>query len=84
MMATDALPCIIDQLDRIPARSRALDFMVVSFGGDPMVAWRIVSLIRQRMGKEGELAVLIPQSAYSAATLIALGANEIIMHPMGT
>jgi|SRR6267154_1554187 len=83
MMATDALPCIIDQLDRIPARSRALDFMVVSFGGDPMVAWRIVSLIRQRMGKDGELAVLIPQSAYSAATLIALGANEIIMHPNG-
>jgi hypothetical protein len=29
------------------------------------------------------VAVLVPQSAYSAATLVALGANEIVMHPNG-
>jgi hypothetical protein len=44
------------------------------------VAWRIVSLIRQRVKT---LNVMIPHSAYSAATLVALGANEIIMHPNG-
>jgi hypothetical protein len=43
-----------------------------------MVAWRIMSLIRERVDL---VAVLIPQSAYSAATLVALGADEIIMHP---
>jgi hypothetical protein len=79
-MATDALPFIIDQLDRLPARLPTLDFMIVSFGGDPMVAWRIMSLIRQRAEK---VSVLIPQSAYSAATLLAPGANEIVMHPNG-
>ena len=80
-MATDALPCLIDQLDSLPNNTTELDFLIVSFGGDPMVAWRIISLIRER-GID-HVSVLIPQSAYSAATLLAIGANEIIMHPNG-
>ncbi len=79
-MSTDALPHIIEQIDAIPLGSKGVDFMIASFGGDPMVAWRIMSLIRQRVKN---VAVLIPQSAYSAATLVAFGANEIVMHPNG-
>jgi len=79
-MSTDALPSIIEQLDKLPAESKALDFLIVSHGGDPMVAWRIMTLIRQRVE---EVSVIIPQSAYSAATLVALGADEIVMHPNG-
>jgi Serine dehydrogenase proteinase len=79
-MATDALPYIIEQLDSIPANSSRIDLLISSYGGDPMVAWRIMSLIRQRVKN---VSVLIPQSAYSAATLLALGGNEIIMHPNG-
>jgi hypothetical protein len=45
-----------------------------------MVALHIVTLIRERVDK---FAVLVPQAAYSAATLLALGADEIIMHPNG-
>jgi hypothetical protein len=45
-----------------------------------MVAWRIMTLVRQRVD---EVSVMIPQSAYSAATLVALGADEIVMHPNG-
>jgi hypothetical protein len=82
-MGSDALPSIIDQLSRLPAKLPALDFMIVSFGGDPMTAWRIMSLIRERLGAKGTVSVLIPQSAYSAATLLAFGANEIVMHPNG-
>src|SRR5260370_12709971 len=78
-MATDALPYLIDQLDQRSSRTTELDFLIASFGGDPMVAWRIMSLIRQR-GID-KVSVLIPQSAYSAATLLALGADEIVMHP---
>jgi hypothetical protein len=77
-MATDALPYLMDQLDRLPAEATSIDFMIASLGGDPMVAWRIMSLIRQRVDK---VYVLVPQSAYSAATLVALGADEIVMHP---
>src|SRR6266851_8177848 len=79
-MSTDALPQIIKQIDALPNKSKALDFLIVSYGGDPMVAWRIMTLIRQRVEK---VAVMIPQSAYSAATLVAFGADEIIMHPNG-
>src|SRR6267154_3446235 len=75
-MATDALPHIIQQIDSLPKDTKVLDFLIASLGGDPMVAWRIMSLIRQRVGN---VAVLVPSSAYSAATLVAFGANEIIM-----
>ena len=77
-MATDALPYLIDQLDRLPSDTSELDFLIVSLGGDPMVAWRIMSLIRERVDN---VSVLIPQSAYSAATLLAMGADQIVMHP---
>jgi hypothetical protein len=80
-MAGDALPFIIDQLSLLPPDTKELDFLIVSLGGDPMVAWRIMSLIRQR-GIE-TVSVLIPQSAYSAATLLALGADSIVLHPNG-
>ena len=77
-MATDALPYLIDQLDGLAAETTELDFLIASYGGDPMVAWRIMSLIRERVDR---VYVLVPQSAYSAATLLALGADEIVMHP---
>lgn len=79
-MSTDALPHIIEQIEAIPDESDSLDFLIASYGGDPMVAWRIISLVRQKVKK---VSVLIPQSAYSAATLVALGADEIVMHPNG-
>src|SRR5207302_11389219 len=53
---------------------------LVSQCGEPTVAWRIVSMIRERVEK---FSVLVPQAAFSAATLIVLGADEIVMHPNG-
>lgn len=82
-MATDALPYVINQLETLPEDAKRLDFLIASDGGDPMVAWRILTLIRQRLGDDGEVNVLVPQSAYSAATLLTFGANHIIMHPNG-
>ncbi|MEM1098126.1 MAG: hypothetical protein AAGH92_04990 [Planctomycetota bacterium] len=75
-MATDSLPWLIDTLDRVP-HGDSIDFLIASYGGDPMVAWRIMSLLRQRFK---HVSVLIPQTAFSAATLLALGADEIVMH----
>ena len=48
-MASDAVTYIISQLHKIPPHAKALDLMIASYGGDPMVAWRLVSLIRQRV-----------------------------------
>lgn len=83
-MATDAIPYLIEQLDAIPDGTKEIDFLIASLGGEPMVAWRIMSLLHQRCeGKGAKVSVLIPQSAYSAATLVAFGAHQIVMHPNG-
>lgn len=79
-IAADSVPELLDQLQRLPAGTKELDLLIVSDGGDPTVAWRIVSLIRERAGK---FSALVPQAAYSAATLIVLGADEVLMHPNG-
>jgi len=78
-IAQDVIPELINQLHSLPA-TEDLDFLVISNGGDGTVAWRIVSLIREQVKK---FSILIPHAAFSAATLIALGADEIVMHPYG-
>ena len=79
-MAQDAIPIISDQIQQLPSGTKAVDLLVVSAGGDPMVAWRVMSLLRDRVKKVG---VIVPQAAFSAATMLALGADEIVMHPCG-
>jgi hypothetical protein len=79
-IASDAISEIVAQLQALPPDATELDLFLVSNGGDGTVAWRIVSLIRERVKK---FSVLVPQAAFSAATLIALGADEIVMHPYG-
>jgi len=80
VIAGDSVPELLDQLQRLPTETKAIDLLIVSDGGDPTVAWRIVSLIRERAE---QFSALVPQAAFSAATLIVLGANEVVMHPNG-
>ena len=77
-MATDAIPFIIEQVDKISKKNKEVDFMIISNGGDPIVSLRIISILRKRFKY---ITVLVPYVAYSAATVLALGADEIIMHP---
>lgn len=79
-MAADVVGEILRQLEALPSGTSELDLLIASQGGDPTVAWRIVSLIRERVRK---FSALVPQAAFSAATLLALGADEIVMHPNG-
>jgi hypothetical protein len=80
-IADDAFRIMYDHLEagRELARN-GVDLFICSNGGSGTVPWRIVSLIRQYCE---DFAVLVPSHAFSAATLIALGANKIIMHKMG-
>lgn len=81
-MAMDSVRRIYDHLVPI-ANSRNkpnIDLFLYSNGGDGTVPWRLVSLIREYANK---FSVLVPYRAFSAATLTALGADRIIMHPMG-
>ncbi len=79
-MAQDVLPEFIRQINCIGTSVKEIDLLVLSNGGDPIVSWRIITLLREKFNK---ISILIPYTAYSAATLLALGGDEIIMHPYG-
>lgn len=77
-IAQDVIPQFIKQLNMIPAQHEKVDLLVVSNGGDPIVSAQLVCYLRERFR---HVSVLLPFAAYSAATLLALGADELIMHP---
>ena len=56
--------------------TKSVDLFLYSRGGDVSVPWRIASMFRE-FGKEFNM--LIPYKAQSAATLLSLGADNIIM-----
>jgi hypothetical protein len=77
-MALDAVRCFHDHLPEKPVKQ--LDLVIHSNGGDGVVPWRLMTLLHEYAEK---VDVLVPHRAFSAATLAALGAHQITMHPMG-
>src|SRR5690348_11090599 len=77
MMAGDAVREFIDQLD-VLKEHQAVDVLIHSTGGDALAAWKLMSVLRERFEK---VSVLVPYMAFSAATVFAMGADEIVMHP---
>ena len=69
---------LIDQLNKIPTppEETRIDMIILSGGGYPHPAYQMVNIIRSRCKK---LKAVIPLYAKSAATLMTLGADEIIM-----
>jgi hypothetical protein len=74
-IATDIIPLISSQL-RMIGKTQNIDLFLYTAGGDTMVPWRAVSMIREYCEK---FSVLVPYKAHSAGTMIALGADEIVM-----
>jgi len=58
-----------------------IDILLHSPGGRPDATERIVSILRSKFEK---VHFLIPHSAYSAATMLALSGNSITLHPSAT
>jgi len=77
-VAMDIIPIISAQLRKI-GKQEKIDLVLYSAGGDTMVPWRLVSMIREYCD---QFSVIIPYKAHSAATMISLGADEIIMSDM--
>ncbi|MFL5816077.1 MAG: SDH family Clp fold serine proteinase [Conexibacter sp.] len=71
------IPPFVDILDDIPQDSD-LDLLLHTPGGDVDQAERIVLLCRKRVGS-GCFRVIVPDSAKSAGTLIAIAADSIVM-----
>lgn len=65
-------------INSIKAKDKAVDILLHSPGGRPDATERIVNLLRPRFTN---VTFLIPHSAYSAATMLALSGDEVIMHP---
>jgi hypothetical protein len=74
----DVVEHIYEQLREI-GRIPRLDLFLHSPGGQTEVPWRVITLIRDFAE---HFAVLIPGIAYSAATHLAMGADEIVMGPL--
>jgi hypothetical protein len=61
------------------AGAQVIDLIIHSPGGDGNTAEKIVDMCRSHLPTDGRFRVIVPNKAKSAATLIALGADEIVM-----
>lgn len=68
----------IDMLHNITP-GEPIDLMLHTPGGDVDAAEKLINLLRSAVGEDGQLRVIVPDFAKSAGTLMALGANSIIM-----
>ena len=62
MMAADAVREFIEQIDGV-GNHEVVDVLVHSTGGDPLTAWKLMSLLRERFKSVG---VMVPFTAFSA------------------
>lgn len=76
IIAADAVNEFIKQVDAIEGNQNVIDILIESNGGDGLVVWRIISILRSKAKK---VRALVPHSAFSAATLFCLGCDEIVM-----
>lgn len=67
---------LLGPIGRVPK----IDLLLITRGGHTLTPLRLMSLLREFAGK---VNVLVPYMAHSAGTLIALGADEIVMGAMG-
>jgi serine dehydrogenase proteinase len=75
----DIFPYFYDALIKM-GKQQQIDLFIYSAGGATMAAWGLVNLLREFCGR---FCVLVPSKAQSSATLISLGADEIVMSRMG-
>lgn len=74
----DDVLALFELLEKI-GRQETIYLFIKSSGGNGQASLRIVNLLRQYCA---EMVAVIPLECASAATMIALGANEIQMGPM--
>ena len=63
-------------LEKLEPQRNRLDLFLYSRGGDVSIPWPLVTMLRQFFD---EFNVLIPYKAHSAATMISLGADRVVM-----
>lgn len=78
IIAEDAVRPLYEHLLNLDfnEENKVIDLFIYSKGGDVSVPWRVANMIREFCN---EFNILIPYKAQSAATLLSLGADNIIM-----
>jgi len=74
-MRGDVIEQVYRQL-KVIGRVEQLDLFLHSAGGQTEIPWRLITLIRDYCSR---FCVLIPSLSHSAATHLAMGADEIVM-----
>jgi serine dehydrogenase proteinase len=75
VIAKDFMPIFFNHLRKF-GNSERIDVLLFTSGGDTLAAFGLARLLREFAKSVG---VLIPEKCHSAGTLLALGANEIVM-----
>ena len=74
-IAGDVLPLLYEHLRAI-GRVREIDLFLYTQGGDSLAGWGMVNMIREHCER---FVVIAPFRCFSCGTLIALGADEVIV-----
>lgn len=76
----EALDFVADHLQGM-SLAGTISLVLYSRGGNTLAAWSLVNLLRQHCKR---FEVIVPAKAHSAATLICLGADAIVMTAQAT
>lgn len=79
-IGADAPDIFLEHLDAI-GKVNKISLILYTRGGDTLAAWNIVNLLREFCD---ELEIIVPNKCRSSGTLMALGANSIIMTKQAT
>lgn len=78
VVADDAIPQLYDKLQAMGRRDR-IDLLLYALGGVGESAWRVLNLLRDYCDY---LGVIVGTKVHGPASLLALGADEIVMGPL--
>ena len=70
-----------DLVQSVKGKGDSVDVLLHSPGGQPDATERIVHILRNNFN---EVHFIVPHSAYSAATMLALSGDSITLHPSAT
>ena len=79
-VSADVIDHFVEHLDDIGVCKR-ISLILYTRGGDGMAAWSLINLIRMFCD---ELEVIVPVKALSAGTMMAIGADNIVMTKQAT
>ena len=78
VIADDALSQIYDKLQTLHHQER-IDLLLYARGGVTEVCWRLLGLLREYCD---HLSVIVGTRVQGAGSLLALGADEVVMGPL--